>query len=48
MNWFLEEYELKFEEFVQICDKFTNKEIFRTNENGDIFHDENGNVQKIF
>lgn len=48
LKWFLEEYELKFEEFVQICDKFTNKEIFRTNENGDIFHDENGNVQKIF
>jgi len=39
--------ELKFEEFLQIYDKFTNKKIFRTNENGKIFHDEEGNVQKL-
>jgi len=47
LKWFLNEYELQFEEFIQICDKFTNKKIFRTNKDDTIFHDQDGNVEKF-
>ena len=46
LNWFLEEYELKFEDFLKICDKFTNKKIFKTDRNGKIFHNKEGNLEK--
>jgi N-acetyl sugar amidotransferase len=47
LTWFLDEYNLNRDEFIKICDKFTNKEIFETDEFGKIKHDENGNVKKL-
>ena len=47
LKWFLKEFELEFEEFLKICDKFTNKKIFKTDTNGNILHDEEGNPEKI-
>jgi len=44
---FLEQAELTEDEFHKICDKFTNKKLFKTDENGNLIKDEYGNIQKI-
>ena len=44
---FLEDFEMTFKEFLQICDKFTNKTIFKTDENGELIRDKDGNIEKI-
>ena len=38
---------ISLEEFIKICDKFTNKKIFRRNETGALIKDSNGNLTKI-
>lgn len=35
------------EEFVQICDRFTNKKIFQTDARGDLVKDRHGNLKKL-
>ena len=35
------------EEFLDICDKFTNKELFKKDENGILLRDKLGNLEKI-
>ncbi|MDE6627137.1 MAG: N-acetyl sugar amidotransferase [Lachnospiraceae bacterium] len=35
------------DEFVEICDKFTNKELFVTDENGNLVKDKDGNLTKV-
>jgi N-acetyl sugar amidotransferase len=35
------------EEFIRICDKFTNKKIFKRHINGDLLKDQDGNLTKI-
>jgi hypothetical protein len=40
---FLEDFELTREEFYQICDKFTNRELFKKDDSGNLQRDELGN-----
>jgi len=44
---FLEDFELTKNEFLSICDKFTNKVLFRTNSDNELIRDENDNIEKI-
>jgi len=44
---FLQEYSLTEKEFLDICEKFTNKEIFKTNSDGSLIRDKNNDVEKI-
>ncbi|MGI0052103.1 MAG: N-acetyl sugar amidotransferase, partial [Nitrososphaeraceae archaeon] len=44
---FLDDFELTEKEFLQVCDKFTNKSLFKTDENGDLIRDKNNNIEKI-
>ena len=39
--------ELTLDEFVKICDRFTNKKIFQTDSRGNLIKDKNGNLIKI-
>ena len=41
---FLKAAEITEEEFHEICDKFTNKELFQTDQNGNLIKDEDGNL----
>ena len=43
----LKPLELTVEEFIDICDKFTNKELFVTDSDGKLVKDSNGNLIKI-
>ena len=38
--------EVSVEEFVKVCDQFTNKKIFKTNRTGDLMKDKKGNLVK--
>lgn len=44
---FLDDASLTMDEFIQICDKFTNKKIFKTDEKNNLIRDENGDVIKL-
>lgn len=44
---FLEDFDLNMEEFLKICDKFTNKELFKKDNSGNLFRDEADNIEKI-
>jgi N-acetyl sugar amidotransferase len=39
--------EMTEEEFIKICDKFTNKKIFKRDSSGNLIKDRNGNLSKI-
>lgn len=39
--------EMTVEEFIEICDKFTNKELFVTDEDGNLVKDRDGNLIKV-
>ncbi len=43
----LEEIDLTVEEFIRICDRFTNKKIFRKDPQGRLIKDRQGNLTKI-
>ena len=47
MDDLLEDMEITREEFYKIVDKFTNKELFKTDDNNKLIRDENGNIRKI-
>jgi hypothetical protein len=47
LDEFLTEAELTKEEFLDICEKFTNKDLFKKDENGVLLRDKNGDVEKI-
>ena len=47
LDGFLQDAELTFEEFIKICEKFTNKELFKKDENGNMIRDNEGNITKI-
>ena len=47
LDEFLNQWEMSREEFLDICDKFTNKELFKKDENGVLLRDELGNLEKI-
>ncbi|AKM82201.1 TPA: N-acetyl sugar amidotransferase [Candidatus Berkelbacteria bacterium] len=44
----LKPLDISVEEFIKICDKFTNRKIFKTDSRGDLIKDKNGNLTKIF
>ena len=41
---FLSAAKITMEEFHKICDKFTNKELFQTDQNGNLVKDKDGNL----
>ncbi|MBF0492107.1 MAG: N-acetyl sugar amidotransferase [Deltaproteobacteria bacterium] len=43
----LEPLEISIEEFIKICDRFTNKKLFVTDAKGNLVKDKKGNLQKI-
>ena len=47
LDEFLDQWEMGREEFLDICDKFTNKELFKKDENGILLRDKLGNLEKI-
>jgi len=44
---FLSDLELTKEEFLKICDKFTDKNLFKTDDNGNLLRDEADNIEKL-
>jgi len=44
---FLKDFEITWEEFLQICEKFTNKELFKKDNDGKLLQDKDGNIEKI-
>ena len=44
----LEPLDLTVEEFIEICDSFTNKKIFKTDRNGNLVKDKKGNLIKKY
>jgi len=44
---FLSDFEITFNEFLTVCEKFTNKNIFKTDEDGKLLRDKDGNIEKI-
>jgi len=47
LNEFLDEFSLSYDDFLKICEKFTNKELFKKDENGNLIRDKDGNIEKI-
>jgi len=47
LNEFLAQWNMNRDEFFKIADKFTNKELFKKDENGILHRDELGNLEKI-
>lgn len=43
----LDPLEISLEEFIRICDRFTNKQIFRTDARGNLIKDAKGNLTKV-
>ena len=44
----LKPLDLSVDEFIRICDKFTNKKIFKTDARGSLVKDKEGNLIKLF
>ncbi len=45
---FLDDTGLSYNEFIKICEKFTNKLLFKKDKNGNLLLDKNGNIEKIY
>jgi len=43
----LDPLDISIDEFVQICDRFTNKKIFKCDTNGNLIKDKHGNLEKL-
>ncbi len=43
----LSEIDMTVEEFTKVCDRFTNKKLFRVNSKGELYKDQQGNLIKI-
>ena len=43
----LKDIDMTMDEFIETCDRFTNKQLFRTDFRGDLVKDKNGNLIKI-
>jgi N-acetyl sugar amidotransferase len=43
----LKEVDLSLDEFIKICDRFTNKKLFQTNHRGELVKDRDGNLIKL-
>ncbi len=44
----LEPLNITFDEFIRICDRFTNKKIFKTDSRGNLGKDKHGNLVRLF
>ena len=44
---FLNDTGLTHDEFLKVCEKFTDKSLFKKDTNGNLLIDENGNIEKI-
>jgi hypothetical protein len=44
----LEPIDMTVDEFIAVCDRFTNKKIFKTDARGNLIKDKNGNLIKLF
>lgn len=47
LDEFYKEFGYTTEEFLKICEKFTNKDLFKCDENGNLIRDEHDNIEKI-
>jgi len=47
LDEFPKDAEISFEHFIEICEKFTNHELFNKDNNGKLIRDEEGNIKKI-
>ena len=47
LDEFLEQWDMSRDEFLQIAEKFTNKELFKKDDKGNLIRDEFGNIEKI-
>jgi N-acetyl sugar amidotransferase len=47
LKYLLNDFNLTEDEFLQICDKFTNKLLFKTDKNNNLIRDENNNIEKL-
>ena len=47
LDEFLKQWDMSRDEFLQITEKFTNKELFKKDENGNLIRNEFGNIEKI-
>lgn len=47
LDEFLKAAEISYDEFIEICDKFTNKELFKKDQNGRLLRDKDDNIEKI-
>ena len=43
----LDDIDVPFDEFLDICDRFTNKKLFKTDNHGNLVRDGDGNLLKI-
>ena len=43
----LEPLEMSLDEFVEVCDRFTNKKLFKTDARGNLVKDRRGNLEKV-
>jgi N-acetyl sugar amidotransferase len=43
----LAEFDMNIEEFNKVCDSFTNKRLFKKNDDGSLFRDDEGNLIKV-
>jgi len=44
---FLNDFKMTKNQFIEICDKFTNKSLFKTDNQNNLIRDDSGNIQKI-
>ena len=47
LDEFLDDAQITYDEFIEICEKFTNKTLFKKDKNGNLLRDKAGNIQKI-
>ena len=47
LNEFLEYWNMSKDEFLKIAERFTNKELFKKDSDGNLLRDETGNIEKI-
>ena len=47
LDEFLKDADLTWDEFLKVCEKFTNKSLFKTDKNGNLIRDKNGDIEKL-
>ena len=47
LNEFLDQWKMSRDEFLNIVKKFTNKELFKQDKNGNLIQNKSGNIEKI-